>query len=90
MEASLPQAVTLKASLIMALAALLELYGLFAHSDRVSYKKTSETIEEMVTIAGGFSCVDYPYLDPPVGVRAWFCADYGMSFYILMWSVLVV
>ncbi|KAJ7263445.1 hypothetical protein C8J57DRAFT_1470761 [Mycena rebaudengoi] len=68
MEASLPQAVTLKASIIMALAALLELYGLFARSDRVSYKKTSETIEEMVTIAGGFSCVDYPYLDPPVGI----------------------
>ncbi|KAJ7909161.1 hypothetical protein B0H13DRAFT_2014768 [Mycena leptocephala] len=59
---------TLKTCVITALAALVELYGLFAASQPEWRRKHCEAVAEICNITRGFSDKDYEYLDPILGV----------------------
>ncbi|KAJ6561933.1 hypothetical protein B0H19DRAFT_1143066 [Mycena capillaripes] len=59
---------TLKTCVITSLAALAELYGLFAPSRPELRQKHREVVTEIGNISRGFSDKDYDYLDPILGV----------------------
>ncbi|KAJ6545053.1 hypothetical protein DFH09DRAFT_659124 [Mycena vulgaris] len=55
---------TLKTCVIMSLAALAELYGLFAPSQPESRRKHREVVADIISITKSFSDTDYQYLEP--------------------------
>ncbi|KAJ7679137.1 hypothetical protein DFH06DRAFT_505709 [Mycena polygramma] len=59
---------TLKVSVIMALAALAELYGLFALSQPESRRGHRDAVRQIGDISRGFQEEEYEYLDPVLGV----------------------
>ncbi|KAF7336930.1 hypothetical protein MVEN_02129400 [Mycena venus] len=59
---------TLKTCSLMSLAALAELYGLFALSQPESRRKHQEVVLEITNITQRFSDKDYQYLDPILSV----------------------
>ncbi|KAJ6507792.1 hypothetical protein C8R47DRAFT_58378 [Mycena vitilis] len=65
LEGALP---TLKTCLIMALAALAELYGLFAVSQPESRRGHRDAVRQIGDISRGFKEEEYEYLDPVLGV----------------------
>ncbi|KAJ7143296.1 hypothetical protein C8R43DRAFT_571516 [Mycena crocata] len=65
---------TLKICILMSLAALAELYGLFARSQADSRQKHREVVEKIIDITKGFSDGDYPFLDATLSI-CWYIAS---------------
>jgi hypothetical protein len=62
------QVVALKMSIMIALAALVQLYALFAPFQPESARKREEIVDEIAAMTGMFAAKDFRYLDKALGV----------------------
>lgn len=66
------QVLTLRGCILLSLAALVDLYAIFAPSNLAARQSHAAAVDEMARISSIFVERDYQYLDAWVGVRAIF------------------